>query len=186
MAAKFLTPLIVAIDGEDARRPVRLAERLRFETSWSYMVDVPEGYRSDLASIPRIARPFLDRLEGRTAGPAVVHDWLYSTHHVPRWLADAIFAEALAANGVGRTKRRIMWAAVRFGGWRGWKKDFWLAQPACQRALVLAQHGNSRVGAAMRRIRDRIEQGAKRRNHRTDDASPQRAGRRVGQQESQP
>ena len=145
MAAKFLTPLVVRIDSEDPRRPVSLVEQLRYETSWTYTITVPAEFRSDLASIPRLARPLIDRLDGRTAAAAVVHDWLYSTHAMPRWLADAIFAWARKAAGAGRCKRSVMWIAVRLGGWHGWKRDNW------RRAVDQGQ-------AAIARLSQRINQ----------------------------
>ena len=118
---KFTSPLVVAIVPDD-ERPVRLKEPLTFVTAWNYIIEVPIGFQSDLASIPRIARPFWSRLDGETAAAAVLHDYLYATHMTSRLQADNIFYEALNASGVRAFKRTVMWLAVRtFGG------QFWLS-----------------------------------------------------------
>jgi hypothetical protein len=77
---------------------------------------VPAGFVTDLASVPRL--PLVYLLAGGTANEAsVVHDWLYSTHVVPRSVADAVLREASAVSGVPAWRRTLMWAAVRaFGG----------------------------------------------------------------------
>ena len=50
---------------------------------------VPEGFDTDLASIPRIFQPLITKLEGIEA--AVLHDWFYRFRIVPRAQADRIF-----------------------------------------------------------------------------------------------
>ena len=83
---------------------------------------VPAGFVTDLASVPRL--PLVYLLAGGTANEAsVVHDWLYSTHIVPRAVADAVLREASAVTGVPAWRRWLMWAGVRIGGggkhWEG-------------------------------------------------------------------
>ncbi|WNC88808.1 DUF1353 domain-containing protein [Paraburkholderia sp. FT54] len=83
---------------------------------------VPAGFVSDLASVPRW--PVIYLLAGGTANEAsVVHDWLYSTHAVPRAVADAVLREASAVTGVPAWRRWLMWMGVRIGGggnhWNG-------------------------------------------------------------------
>lgn len=77
---------------------------------------VPQGFVTDLASVPRV--PIAYMLTGGTSNEAsVVHDFLYSTHEVLRAIADAVLKEASAVTGVPGWRRWIMWAAVRcFGG----------------------------------------------------------------------
>jgi hypothetical protein len=77
---------------------------------------VPAGFRTDLASVPRLPLVFL--LAGDCAREAaVVHDWLYSTHLVDRAMADAVLREASAVIGVPAWRRWLMWSGVRaFGG----------------------------------------------------------------------
>lgn len=97
---------------------------------------VPDGFVTDLASVPRAPLAFL--LAGdRAHGPAIVHDYLYQTHIAvrDRAEADAVFLEAMAAplpfepdfpwqeapvSVKEGWRRRLMWAAVRIAGERAW------------------------------------------------------------------
>lgn len=85
-----------------------------------HVIEVPAGFVTDLASVPRLARPFLD-INGRSAKPAVLHDWLYTSQTMPRGDADALFLEALRAEGVRLAGPWIYWAGVRVGGWVAWR-----------------------------------------------------------------
>jgi len=118
---KFSALMIEPVMGD---RDARLAANLTYVTGWGYAIEVPAGYRSDLASIPKIARLFFERFEFDTAAAAVLHDYLYSTHITPRWMADALFYDALKSLGSPLWKRSLMWAAVRLFGGRGWVADF--------------------------------------------------------------
>lgn len=80
---------------------------------------VPSRFITDLASIPLLARPAIDQ-NGRSRRPAVLHDFLYCLKQGSRSEADALFLEALEAEGVSPITRRIMWLAVRAWGWRYW------------------------------------------------------------------
>ena len=80
------------------------------------VITIPEGYLTDLASIPPPARWLIPKL-GRHAQAAVVHDFLYQYHTYPRKRCDKIFLEAMKVLNVPRWKRRVMFRAVRlFGG----------------------------------------------------------------------
>ncbi len=80
---------------------------------------VPAGFQTDLASVPRL--PVFFWLAGGTSNAAaVVHDYLYSTHLVPRDVADAVLREASAVTGVPAWRRWLMWAGVRIGGSAYW------------------------------------------------------------------
>jgi hypothetical protein len=78
------------------------------------LIRVPEGYRFDGASVPRILWGVFEPL-GRHAKPACVHDWLYAGG-VSRWMADAIFREALSVVGEPFWKAWLAWLAVRLFG----------------------------------------------------------------------
>lgn len=83
---------------------------------------VPEGFITDLASVPRL--PFAYLLTGGKANAAaVVHDWLYSTRKFDRATADAIFKEAIRASGHGWFTQQLMWLGVRLGGGFVWGAD---------------------------------------------------------------
>ena len=78
-------------------------------------VIVPEGFVSDLASIPRVVWQVL-RPEGRYAYAAVVHDYLYWTQTRPRGEADQIFRIAMEDSKVDpKTVETVYQAVHRFG-----------------------------------------------------------------------
>lgn len=80
---------------------------------------VPEGFITDLASVPRL--PVVYWLTGATCDEAaVVHDFLYTTQVVTREMADAVLSEASAVMGVPTWRRGLMWAGVRVGGGSHW------------------------------------------------------------------
>ena len=80
------------------------------------LVEVPDKYPTDLASIPRFP-PLLRTLflkNGRHRPAAVPHDFLCRLGlEFPRRLADRIFLEAMQLVGVKRWKRYPMYWAVR-------------------------------------------------------------------------
>jgi len=79
------------------------------------IITIPEGYITDLASIPMIARWLIPKL-GRHAQAAVVHDFIYQYHTYPRKRCDEIFLEAMKVLKVPLWKRRLMYRAVRLFG----------------------------------------------------------------------
>lgn len=83
-------------------------------------VDVPEGFVTDLASIPRYLWPIMAKT-GRYGNAAIYHDWLYTEQPCDRATADRVFDRALVEMGVDDSTRKIMWAAVRVFGGAGWK-----------------------------------------------------------------
>ena len=82
-------------------------------------VEVPEGFVTDLASIPRIFWRVL-RPEGRHAFAAVVHDYLYWMQTKTREESDQIFKEALQDSKVNSTIVELMYQAVRRFGQSAW------------------------------------------------------------------
>ena len=84
---------------------------------------VPQGFETDLASIPWQLWRALPRL-GPYSGASIVHDWLYRTQPsgVGLWQADRLFLELMKADRVTRGESLIIYRAVReFGdlAWRG-------------------------------------------------------------------
>lgn len=109
----FLTELAYA-RVRDGTRPVnRLTSALHFASDiMKAVVVVPTGYRTDLGTVPRL--PFAYLFFGNVGDEAaVIHDYLYESRQVPRKVADAVFAEALACMGVPAWQRGPMWLAVR-------------------------------------------------------------------------
>lgn len=85
-------------------------------------IRVPAGYLSDLASVPRIARRWVDTQAPTVRRPAVLHDYLYTdqTHRFSKREADQIFHDALLEEGTDRALAWLLWQAVRFGGRGAW------------------------------------------------------------------
>jgi hypothetical protein len=90
------------------------------------LVEIPKGFISDGASIPKMARGIVgDPFELEYLAPAVVHDAFYRKgflDHVSRGVADGIFKDLLWDTGVPKWKVPPFYAAVRAGGWRAYKK----------------------------------------------------------------
>jgi len=90
-----------------------------------YTIKVPAGFKTDLASIPRLLPLALHR--NPVAAAAIVHDWLYSTkdmlNDLPRKKADLIFRDAMRDNGVGRLTAATYYRFVRVFGWRYYNAD---------------------------------------------------------------
>lgn len=88
---------------------------------------VPKGFVTDLASVPWPASMLIPK-SGRFNQSAVLHDFLYSkrgkvnNREYSRAKCDLIFLEAMQVLGVHWFKRKIMYRAVRLGGWAAWNK----------------------------------------------------------------
>jgi len=105
----------------------RVARPFRYyigELNSSDFIDIPEGFETDFASVPRglwnIFPP-----DGEYTQAAVLHDYLYNQrkkHGRTRKECDQIFLEAMEVLGVPWWKRRLMYRAVRSFGWIPWKK----------------------------------------------------------------
>lgn len=102
---------------------------------------IPKGFKSDLASIPRLLRilPGMDCYECGINGP-VVHDWGYqhggslsSSITVSRKRTDDLLRTLCRTDGVGRVRAFVVWAAVRGFGWLAWRR-----MPDRDRALWMA------------------------------------------------
>lgn len=88
-------------------------------------ITVPTGFRTDLASIPRIleAIPDLD-VNGRSRRPGVLHDWLYGG---ARWIgkaaADALLYRALISEGMDERGATAIYEGVHLFGAQAWAED---------------------------------------------------------------
>lgn len=85
-------------------------------------VTVPEGFVTDLASIPSIFWS-IRRPEGRHAFAAVVHDFLYWTQAKTRGEADSIFKQAMLDSRVGSIEAESLYQAVRRFGRSAWENN---------------------------------------------------------------
>ncbi len=89
-----------------------------------FVVDVPAGVETDLASIPRILWPLLSP-GGDYAPAAIVHDRLYHNHEVrgapvTRAEADGVLLAGMKELGIGWLTRWTIYSAVRVGAWWAW------------------------------------------------------------------
>ncbi|AZE48261.1 hypothetical protein C4K04_2588 [Pseudomonas chlororaphis] len=85
-------------------------------------VNVPEGFVTDLTSIPRLFWQAL-RPEGRYAYAAVVHDYLYWTQTRPREEADQILKFAMEDSRVDARTVDAIYQAVRLFGKNSWDNN---------------------------------------------------------------
>lgn len=92
------------------------------------VVDVPVGFITDFASIPRLLWNVLPPT-GLYGKAAVIHDKLYQTGYwmdgftkqlVTRQMADETFLEAMEVLGVGWWTRYLIFWGVTFGGGKTW------------------------------------------------------------------
>lgn len=119
MIPGFRSPLIVVDPGGfpyELYRPLVYASALLDQ-----VIRIPEGFKTDFASIPRVMWRVLPK-SGRYDAAGVVHDYLYFTGEVSRKEADRVLVEAAAASGVGSKTCKIIYAGVRLGGWLPWRK----------------------------------------------------------------
>jgi hypothetical protein len=127
MKSQFLTPLRVIALGDDS-----FALTTDFYYASAHLdriIKVPEGFRTDFASVPRL--PLAYMLFGGVARKAsVVHDFLYRKSGISRGDADAVFREAMEASGIGWFRRSSMWAGVRLFGWTAYTKEKGLTDEA--------------------------------------------------------
>lgn len=100
-------------------RSARLIKDYKVRISDSRTITVPAGFETDFASVPRLFWRIVPPW-GRYSPAAVVHDFLYHTGLVTRVEADRIFLDLMTKLGVPTWKCRMMYWAVRVGGWKAW------------------------------------------------------------------
>lgn len=83
------------------------------------LIEVPAGFETDLATVPRILWPILSPYDPRYAAAAVIHDRLYKTPGFTRIVADAIFYEAARVLGTSRLRAGVMFIGMRI--WNRWR-----------------------------------------------------------------
>lgn len=97
-----------------SRKKWVLDEDFTIEVSGNVLI-VPKGFKTDLASIPRVLwwviPPF-----GKHNEASVVHDYLYKTHTYPQAKCDKIFLAILRMYGVNVLIRTILYVGVRLFG----------------------------------------------------------------------
>lgn len=97
------------------RKTWRLLAPFSYLDSDHGLIEVPAGFTTDFASVPRW--PLTFALLGQYGhAAAVLHDYLYATGALSRREADQVFRNALRSSGIARWRAWLMWAGVRAGG----------------------------------------------------------------------
>lgn len=84
---------------------------------------IPKGFRSDLASIPRVVRPLMETSDLGIL-PPLAHDLLYRRGGLglyTRVEADDLFHRLMIAESVSRSRRVAAYWAVRLFGRSAWR-----------------------------------------------------------------
>jgi hypothetical protein len=119
--SKFLTELDVICINDGAWK---LNSTLRYQSDLIGPIEVPTGFQTDFASVPRV--PFVYEFFGDKAHrEAVLHDYLYRIDSVPVVTysqANNVFFEAMRERGKGLVVRYGMWWGVVLGGWTAYHK----------------------------------------------------------------
>lgn len=114
----FVTQLIatkVREPDSNGRANWELHEPLVFWSDKVGRVEVPAGFVTDFASVPRL--PLVYDLVGDCAhASAVVHDYLHRgfMSNVSHAAAAHVFKEAMKAEGTPAWRRWLMWMATRY------------------------------------------------------------------------
>lgn len=114
---QFLTELYVQILKDNS---FRLSRDFYFSVFTQEYI-VPEGFETDLASVPRVPVVYF-LVGGRGHKAAVIHDWLYVHGVYTRADADSIYYHALRESGVGYAYAQMMYRGVRLGGGAYYKR----------------------------------------------------------------
>ena len=100
------------------------AERWRLAQTWTaHGVTVPEGFRTDLASIPWFVGWLLKRNDIPWIVAGIIHDHGYHTQTEPRRTVDRRLRDVARAEGAPAWHTHIVYAAVRLFGWPSWRRS---------------------------------------------------------------
>ena len=109
---------IEAVPREDA---YLLTSRLSYITNLGDKIHVPKGFKTNFASVPRLAKFYIDDDDWQIRAPSTVHDFLYSAESAElgftRKQADEVLLEAMMGLGMRKTKALLIYFVLRlFGG----------------------------------------------------------------------
>ena len=102
-----------------------MGSHYRYRTLSGKLIDIPEGFITDLASVPKMFRNVFNTYGKNYTRAAVVHDYLYAQGYkmgIDRKQADEIFLEIMKERGVNFFKRNLMYWSVRVAGRRHYRK----------------------------------------------------------------
>ena len=98
---------------------IRLTEDLIYKDVNLGLITVPNGFVSDLASIPQCVQSIVSKV-GPYDGAAAIHDWLYSIQTTSKSEADHIFLRVMKASSVKFLLRQTIFWAVRLFAKKAW------------------------------------------------------------------
>jgi hypothetical protein len=107
----------------------KLLRRLTFRTLDGWLIEVPAGFETDFASIPRMLWAIIPP-RGRYNRPAIIHDFLYRYAPVDpltkkactQARADAIIKEGCENCDDRVTRRWTIFLGLKIGGWATWRR----------------------------------------------------------------
>jgi len=120
--SKFLTDLDARLKDDDAVWV--LDSPLIYESDLLGLVEVPAGFETDFASVPRVPVAYWF-FGDRAHRESVIHDYLYRIDSVPQATlsqANDVFFEAMACRGKSCFVRWPMFLGVCLGGWASYHK----------------------------------------------------------------
>jgi hypothetical protein len=85
-------------------------------------VEVPAGFVTDFASVPRFFWSVL-RPDGEYTYPAIIHDYLYWVQSRPREVADSILLLAMEDFRINERTRMLIYQSVRDFGYSAWNEN---------------------------------------------------------------
>jgi hypothetical protein len=116
----FLSPLkINYIDGKSWEVAESFCYKVGSPTS-NWEVHVPVGTVVDFASLPRLAQLIMPS-RWRFSKASVLHDYMYRYGDKSKSIADAVFYEALLAEGINKHGAWLMTIAVSIFGGKAYK-----------------------------------------------------------------
>jgi len=109
----------------NGNRWIRIVAPLAAETEYG-IVEVPEAFMSDGASIPSLAWSIVGHPFSGYLDAAVVHDYLYTKAAgdlgLTRQEADDVLRDLMGVLGYGWFKRNAFYWSVRSAGWAAYQK----------------------------------------------------------------
>lgn len=122
MSACFLSDLDVSLLSTTPKRWRIDSPLVFFSEIIGGKITVPVGFNTDFATVPRVPIIYL-LYAHRGMKAAAVHDYLYFYKLYDRSTCDAVFREALAADGEGCFVSWAMWSGVRLLGWHYYTRE---------------------------------------------------------------
>jgi len=100
-------------------------ELMRYQFGQYLHLEIPAGFKSDGASVPRLFwRAVFPPGDTHALYAAFVHDYIYRTHPVgwTKSLADRLFRVLLIEGGIPRRRAWMAYFGVKFFGFKAWKE----------------------------------------------------------------